>query len=144
MHQSFATAAQELLDSESDLAQKYPHLHQGLSWRLQRALADRNHEVISMCDDVMFHGYEIGRNDEYMFQNEEYSAMVDFLDPIVPDDTATRPTQICKKLSDRVEIYGTLGYGSKSLQPPLPYLGGNVLIYNRLCSRVPRERQMRS
>ncbi|KAJ6003354.1 hypothetical protein N7451_005901 [Penicillium sp. IBT 35674x] len=60
----------------------------------------------------MFHGYEIGRNDELLFQDEENSAVVDFLDPIANDDTATRLTQICKKLSDRLEIYGTLGYGS--------------------------------
>jgi len=119
MPQSFAHAAQQLLDPQSDLAQKYPHLHHGLQWRLERALADRNHEFISRCDDVMFHGYEIGRNDEIIFQDEENSAMVDFLDPIANDDTVTRPTQICKKLSDRMEIYGTLGYGSKSLLSPL-------------------------
>lgn len=119
MPQSFAHAAQKLLDPQSYMAQKYPHLHHGLQWRLERALADRNLEPISMCDDVMFHGYEIGRNDEFIFQDEENSAMIDFLDPIANDDIATRPTQICKKLSDRLEIYGTLGYGSKSLLSPL-------------------------
>ncbi|KAJ5772588.1 hypothetical protein N7520_003117 [Penicillium odoratum] len=54
----------------------------------------------------MFHGYEIGRNDGLIFQHQECSAMVDFLDPILDDNIAYRATQICKDLSDRMEIYG--------------------------------------
>ncbi|KAJ5657269.1 uncharacterized protein N7484_000918 [Penicillium longicatenatum] len=112
MPQSFAATAQQLLDPRSDLSQKYPHLHHGLKWRLEKALSDRNHEPISRCGHVVFNGYEIGRNDESIFQNEENSAFVDFLDPITKDHTGTRLIRICNKLTDRMEIYGTIGHGT--------------------------------
>ncbi|KAJ6105002.1 hypothetical protein N7486_003691 [Penicillium sp. IBT 16267x] len=60
----------------------------------------------------MFHGYEIGRNDEVIFQDGENSTWANFLDPIINDDTETRPNQVCTNVGDSMEIYGTLGYGS--------------------------------
>ncbi|KAJ5083305.1 hypothetical protein N7456_012732 [Penicillium angulare] len=107
-----SVAARHLLDPHSKLAKKYPDLHRCLQLRLEHAYASRNRTTISRCDHHVFNGFELGRTDGAIFQEEENSARIDFLNPIFNDTVSSRVNNICELVGNHVEIYGLLGSGT--------------------------------
>jgi len=111
---SFPSLVNELLTPESHLATKYQYLHNNLLTRLECAFAERGDKPISQCTHTNFNGYEAGRCDTASFQESEDTTLLNKIDPIIDsDDPATRAELLCPHITNRMEIYGLAGTGSK-------------------------------
>lgn len=117
---AFCFAAQELVNPQSELAQSYPHLYQVFRHRLESAYADRDYKPVSLCSHTNFrNGYRACRSDSAGFQHKEWPAAIDRIDPL-SNVTHNRMKNMCSQLTDRMDVYGLAGEGSKlnSLSPP--------------------------
>ena len=110
---TFCFAAQELVNPQSELAQRYPHLYQVFRHRLEAAYADRNYRTVSHCDHIKFHNrYKGCRSDSAGFQHKEWPDAIDRVDP-VDNITRNRMKNTCSQLTGRMDMYGLAGEGSK-------------------------------
>lgn len=110
---AFCFAAQDLVNPQSEIAQKYPHLYLVFRARLESAYADRNNRIVSLCSHTTFqHGYKGYRSDGDGFQKREWPTAYNRADP-VGNVTCNRMKHMCSELKDRMDVYGLAGEGSK-------------------------------
>ncbi|KAJ5370641.1 uncharacterized protein N7496_006733 [Penicillium cataractarum] len=109
---AFCFAAQDLVNPQSEIAQRYPHLYQVFRARLGSAYAVRNNRPVSLCSHTTFHhGYKGCRSDGDVFQKREWPNAYDRADP-VRNATGNRMKHMCSELKDRMDVYGLAGEGT--------------------------------
>lgn len=108
---TFAFRVGELLDPQSELARKLPHLHQILQGRLTTTFAARGDHGISQCTHTNLPGFEGERSDGPRFQQQEDSDLMNAVHPIW-DNSNRRAKHLCGNLTERMEVYGLVGAGS--------------------------------
>ncbi|KAJ5894264.1 hypothetical protein N7495_005955 [Penicillium taxi] len=115
---SFAHQIRFLLDPNSDLSKRHPHLHHILARNADDALHMRGGKPISQCthkikriNEESRNSYSLGRSDGPAFQKNENSEIVNQLWAF-EDTVEHRYNCLCTDLLDRMEIYGYLGSGT--------------------------------
>lgn len=109
---SFSYNAEELLDPSSQLSQRFPQVSQVLRDRLGVAFSKRNNEEFSRCNcrDDLGH-----RCDSEVFQQYNHTSYDDFIRLSADGKTTAKAVCLCPDLNERVQIYGFIGAGSKSI-----------------------------
>lgn len=119
--ESFPVVVNELLNSDRHLAREHPHLHHNLGSRLEGAFIARGDQPLSRCAHTVFDGYNAGRSDALHYQEDEDTGLINRIDPFI-DTSETRATTLFANLTNRMELYGLAGTGSKftnTLSPSL-------------------------
>lgn len=122
---SFSYNAEELLDPSSELSQRYPQVSQVLRDRLGVAFAKRNNEEFSRCNCREGSGH---RCDSEVFQKHACNSYDDFVRLSSEGKTTAKAVCLCPDLLKRVQIYGFIGAGSKTILSPC----SNVLCMDTL------------
>ena len=115
-----ATNITDLLDWQSDISQQYPHLHNAFLDRFEDFMAKRHDEDrVSMCNhDFSGLSSMLHRADSYSFQKTDNHNNDPTIDNTQFYDQLWRYNNACPSLLRRLEFYGIIGSGSKSLFPP--------------------------
>jgi hypothetical protein len=115
VEEKFGLMAAELLDLESITSQTYPQVSQVLRSRLKAVFDKRGEVNFSQCECKS--SIELAGHDN-TFQ-EEYKTLWPLFDKFRRGDGCTTAKYIClcPRLTEKVDIYGVLGEGSK-----LPFL----------------------
>lgn len=111
---SFSYNAERLLDPSSRLSERYPQVSQVLRERLGVAFGKRNNEEFSRCNCRDDSGH---RCDSEVFQKCNSTSYGDFIRLSAEGRTTAKAVCLCPHLIERVQIYGFIGAGSKSILP---------------------------
>ncbi|KAF7718524.1 Uncharacterized protein PECH_003666 [Penicillium ucsense] len=108
----FCLSVRDLIDPESKLAQKYPHLCQIFRHRLEIAYSERQFKPVSLCAHTDYeNGYQGSRSDSDHFQRTEWFRQLQRAD-WMENDTQNRMEHICPDVSKRMDFYGIAGEGT--------------------------------
>jgi hypothetical protein len=117
---AFCFTAHDLVNPQSELTQRYPHLHQVFRHRLESAYAARDNRSVSLCSHTnLLHGYRGCRSDTDGFQKKNQSFISIEWSERGRNATRNRMNNMCSEITDQMDVYGTAGQGSK-LNPPEP------------------------
>lgn len=129
---AFCFTAQDLVNPQSELSQRYPHLYQVFRHRLESAYAARDNSAVSLCSHTTLpHGYRGRRSDTDGFQKKNELFCFNGWAERGRKATRSRMNNMCSGITDRMDVYGTAGEGSK-FKPPGPLLLHIYVIANNI------------